>query len=236
MSQFGYQQFYHRNRPHLQPPGATLFVTFRLAGSVPQAVVRQYQAEKVWLEKEWQRIRKLASASGASEIAAHEDRLRTFHRRWFRKFEDLLHAEKTGPTWLKEERLARVVSDSLHYLDGQTYRLDAYCIMSNHVHAVFALLLSEERLQETGHGGRLRYESAAPTLAEMMQSLKGYTAREANRLLGRRGTFWEHESYDHVVRDAGEFDRIVTYVLNNPVKAGLVRDWRQWRWNWRRQP
>jgi hypothetical protein len=69
----------------------------------------------------------------------------------------------------------------------------------------------------------------------IMKSLKGYTAWECNRVLQRKGTFWQAESYDHIVRDAGEFQRVVNYVLNNPVKAGLVKDWRDWKWNYQRQ-
>jgi len=61
-----------------------------------------------------------------------------------------------------------------------------------------------------------------------MKSLKGFTAREANKALHRQGAFWETESYDHWVRDDAELDRIVTYVLNNPVKAGFVRHWQDW--------
>jgi REP-associated tyrosine transposase len=68
-----------------------------------------------------------------------------------------------------------------------------------------------------------------------MKSLKGFTAWECNRALGRKGTFWQQESYDHVIRDSAEFQRIVRYVLNNPVKAGLVKDWREWKWNYRRE-
>src|SRR6266849_10858198 len=55
-------------------------------------------------------------------------------------------------------------------------------------------------------------ESEAPhyhSLASIMQSLKGFTAHEGNRLLGRQGAFWAHESYDHYVRDREEWNRIV---------------------------
>jgi REP element-mobilizing transposase RayT len=68
-----------------------------------------------------------------------------------------------------------------------------------------------------------------------MHSLKSFTAQEANKLIGRAGAFWEAESYDHVVRTRVEFHRIVAYVLNNPVKAGLVRRWQDWPWSWRRK-
>jgi REP element-mobilizing transposase RayT len=59
--------------------------------------------------------------------------------------------------------------------------------------------------------------------AHLLKSLKGATAREANRLLGRTGeSFWQKESYDHWVRDHAEFLRIRAYIEGNPVKAGLV--------------
>ena len=74
----------------------------------------------------------------------------------------------------------------------------------------------------------------APTVSKIMESLKGYTARKCNKALHRSGAFWQTESYDHVVRDGTEFDRIVNYVLNNPVKAGLVSEWQQWKWSYKK--
>jgi putative DNA methylase len=74
--------------------------------------------------------------------------------------------------------------------------------MANHVHALLLPKVQASRL---------------------MKSLKGCTAREANRLLGRTGIpFWQKESYDHAVRNETEWNRIVRYIENNPVKAGLV--------------
>jgi hypothetical protein len=67
-----------------------------------------------------------------------------------------------------------------------------------------------------------------------MQSLKGFTALEANQLLRRSGEFWAHESYDHYIRNPPEWQRIMKYVLNNPVKAGYVANWQEWKWNYRR--
>jgi putative transposase len=65
-----------------------------------------------------------------------------------------------------------------------------------------------------------------------MQSLKGYTARKCNQALGREGAFWQHESFDRVIRDQEEFARTVNYVLNNPVNARMVTCWRDWRWSY----
>jgi hypothetical protein len=57
----------------------------------------------------------------------------------------------------------------------------------------------------------------------LLQSLKGYTSREANRHLGRTGEpFWQKESYDHWVRDPAEWDRIAADIENSP-GAGRAR-------------
>ncbi len=103
----------------------------------------------------------------------------------------------------------------MHYLDGRKYALIAYCIMPNHVHVVFEPLLEKPE----------HYYS----LGNIMQSLKGYTAWQANQILGRKGAFWQDESYDHVVRDDQELQRIIEYTLQNPVKAGLVENAEDWK-------
>jgi REP element-mobilizing transposase RayT len=235
MSGFIYKERTERNLPHIHPPGASLFVTFRLTDTVPRSVLQLYHAKKKWFQQETKRIAALKLKDDSPERQTHAKRLQEFHRHWFVKFEDILHKAETGPTWLTDERVARVVADALHYRDGKVLRLDAYCIMSNHVHAVFSPFLAEKDLREILSPVGLVFMSKNPPLNAIMKSLKGYSAWEANRVLGRKGTFWEPESYDHVVRDDGEFDRIVKYTLNNPVKAGLVKDCEQWQWSYRRK-
>jgi putative transposase len=222
MGQFQYQPSYRRNLPHIQPPGATFFVTPRLSGSLPKAVVEQWNQERKWL------------AHLAETNPTHYEQVRwDFERRWFAKFESILDGGKCGPLWLSEERVAEQVAESLHYRDGKVYRLDSFSIMPNHLHVVFKPLPIEQpsrSLVDERLGREIRYHS----LAKIMQSLKGYTSYKANRLLHRSGEFWAHESYDHYVRDFEEWQRIMAYVLNNPVKAGYVANWREWKWNYRR--
>ncbi len=233
---YDYKQFYRRKLPHIHPPGAILFVTSRLAGSVPKAVLQEWKSEKQWLEHELKRVALEARQTNAIESLNHETRLLAFHRRWFVKFEEILHRADHGPTWLKEVRIAKLVADSIEYRDGKAFRLDAYCIMSNHVHIVFKPFLDERNISaKPQQAGSLLYESTEPPLGVIMHSLKSYTANEANKLLKRSGAFWETESYDHVIRDEEEYHRVIAYVLNNPVKAGLVKDWREWPWSWKRE-
>jgi hypothetical protein len=87
-------------------------------------------------------MRRESSGLAVEPDVATGERL-AFQRRWFRRFEDLLHANTVGPVWLKEERVAEIVREALLYRDGGVYRLDAFCIMPNHVHVVFAPLLTE---------------------------------------------------------------------------------------------
>jgi REP element-mobilizing transposase RayT len=102
--------------------------------------------------------------------------------------------------WMQDERVAAQVAESLCELDGKAYRLDAYSIMSNHVHAVFKPFISETNLKEArDQYGHLVFISEFPSLARITQSLKGRTARECNLVLSRTGGFWEHESFDHVI-------------------------------------
>jgi REP element-mobilizing transposase RayT len=130
-----------------------------------------------------------------------------------------------------DERAADAVVNSLHKLDGDPYRLYAFSVMSNHVHAVFQPFLTENRLHETiDEGGKRLWACDHPGLSKIMHSLKGSSAYECNLILSRTGQFWEHESFDHFVRE-GRFYATIQYVLNNPVKAGLVKNWRDWRWN-----
>jgi REP element-mobilizing transposase RayT len=123
-----------------------------------------------------------------------------------------LDQASTGPTWLAIPEVAKIVDDALHH--GQDtldrYVLHAYVVMANHVH----MLISPK---------------AGPP--KIMQSLKGFTAHQANLHLGRTGSFWQRESYDHWVRDRKEFDKIVAYIENNPVKAGIVSGPEEFRWS-----
>ena len=239
MSQNALKSFYRRNLPHIQTPGATLFVTFQLVGSIPQHVLAQWKAEKLQFEREKSMLLRLQNDSGDAATQhrnfEEENKHSEWRRQWFRKFEKTLDSAENGPVWLEDDRIAKEIARSLHYRDGKVYCLDAYCIMSNHVHVVFTPLAR----QSSGTDVVNSSENTAQTedlsytpLSSIMQSLKGYTARKANLLLGRSGTFWQQESYDHVIRDASEWQRIVTYVLNNPVKAGLVDTWEKWQWSY----
>jgi REP element-mobilizing transposase RayT len=125
----------------------------------------------------------------------------------------LLDEVRTGPFYLRQEAMAEMVLSAIRYNGaalGQ-YELHAWVIMPNHVHLL-----------------------VTPTvpLAKITKSLKGITARRANALLGLAGQpFWQDESYDHVIRNGQEFERIRNYIEENPVRAGLAASVVDFRWS-----
>ena len=159
------------------------FVTFRLADSLPEAVLQQMR-------------RRLSSK------LENEERKRQLARAIERYLD-----KGTGACHLKRAKVAALVAGAIQHQDGKSYRLIAWVVMPNHVHLVFRLLPGRK-------------------LASVIQALKSYTAHEANRLLGRTGTFWQREYFDHLIRNGQEFDRAIRYVLSNPEKAGVVH----WKW------
>jgi REP element-mobilizing transposase RayT len=199
--------FYRRNLPHWQPEGATYFITFMLANSLPKKALNKIRDQRTHL--------KHLSDKGLNNDDLKRQRI--IHESIFKKYEKLINGEQKGFTWLLKPKVATIVKEAIHYRDNHNYVLYAYCIMSNHVHMVFRHLPKNDP-----------NENAYP-ITEIMASLKKYTARLANLSLNRTGQpFWHPESYDRVVRDSDELYNVIYYTLNNPVKAGLVKHWKDW--------
>jgi REP element-mobilizing transposase RayT len=116
-----------------------------------------------------------------------------------------------GECWLRQPRIADLAEGALRFFDGQRYRLGAWVVMPNHIHVLL--------------------EVWQTPLAGLLKSWKGFTAREANKLLGREGTFWEREYWDTRIRDEQQLRKAVRYVEANPLKASLVREAKAWQWS-----
>jgi REP element-mobilizing transposase RayT len=70
------------------------------------------------------------------------------------------------------------------------------------------------------------------SVPRITKSIKGFTARQANALLGRTGErFWQDEVFDRWVRNEGELQKIIAYIERNPVRAGLAAGIEEWHWS-----
>ncbi len=119
--------YYERNLPHFQPLGYEFFVTFRLNGSLPVQVIKRLKEER---EKE------LRVIAGYDNIKVRREKYKSYQSRYFGKFDKLLDNAESGPNWLKNDNIAQIVKDAMHFYDGKVYDLICYTIMSNHVHIV----------------------------------------------------------------------------------------------------
>ncbi len=115
-----------------------------------------------------------------------------------------------GECFLNDERVAEMVEKALFYHHENLYDLTAWVVMPNHLHLLCTPLADVE-------------------IRTIAHSIKSYTAHEANKLLNRKGQFWQHEPFDRYIRNKKHFVNVIEYIENNPVKAGLCQlpeDWR----------
>lgn len=102
-----------------------------------------------------------------------------------------------GSCLLRSPEAQAVVRDALLFFDGDRYLLHDWVIMPNHVH----LLLT------TRHG---------ENLSKILHSIKSFTAKKINQVLGKEGKVWQKESFDHIVRSVDAFERFRGYIKANP--------------------
>jgi REP element-mobilizing transposase RayT len=123
-----------------------------------------------------------------------------------------LDTARHGPMFLLRPEIASLVVQAFRRgTEMGFYDLRAFVVMANHVHILFR---------------------PHQTTTRVLQWLKGATARDANRLLARTGKpFWQRESYDRWIRTDEQLERTVTYIENNPVKAGLATEAFLYRWS-----
>ena len=171
----------HRENKALQS------ITFRLYDSLPKEVI-----EEIKLKLD-------INEDGDSYDSIQYQRL----RQKIAEYEDAGY----GQCFLRDERIAAIMQDTLKHFDGERYQLICWCIMPNHVHVLI----------EVNEGW---------SLSRIMHGWRSYTAKEANRILGRTGRFWMEEYYDRYIRDDNHLQKTINYILNNPANAGLD----EWPW------
>ena len=173
--------------PHFDGESVTQHVSFHLADSMPQTVLDMWREELKHLEK-----------TGAD----------TEFRTRIQNYLDAGH----GNCWLRDDRLAEVVQNALLHCDDEQYKLHAWCVMPNHVHALFTPLPGYE-------------------MSRIVGDWKSVTAHRCCKLLGQSGRFWHKEFFDRYIRNQRHYQNALTYIENNPVKAGLCTRPEDWPWS-----
>ncbi|MCC6510122.1 MAG: hypothetical protein IT423_13530 [Pirellulaceae bacterium] len=222
--------------PHWEQEGATYFITFRTADSLPASVgeLLTHQRDD-WLRRHGIHPEREDWVTALGRLS--HDLQRAYHREYATKLEAALD-QGYGECVLRDQHLAKIVSDALLYFDGfhvaesprdsddelrsnsstkdettkevlasptVRYHVSDFVVMPNHAHVMVCFLPGVRLL------GQCR-------------SWKHYTAVKVNSALGRSGEFWQHESFDHLVRDPDHFIKFRNYIAKNREKAKLKPD------------
>ncbi len=177
-----------RNLPHWRQEGATYFVTFRLADSLPASVMDEPLRERDEFLRRHQQ----------SLTPERQEELKQFYQEQLEAELDKGH----GACVLKEEANAVIAEQALRHFDGERYWLGHFVVMPNHLHLIVRPIMGHE-------------------LSDILHSWKTFTAREINQRTGGAGQLWQHESFDHIVREEHELDKFTSYITSNPERAGL---------------
>jgi REP element-mobilizing transposase RayT len=179
-----------RHLPHWRQPGAVYFVTFRTADSIPADVLEQWRREReAWL---------------AAHPEPHDAQtVREYHARFTNRMEEFLDTGH-GLCPMHDRAIRDALVETISHSDGVLYALDWYVIMPNHVHVL---------VSPSGGGDG----DVDTSLSEILHTWKRVSAHRINRLSGRSGTVWQHESWDHLVRSAEHLERYRRYIESNPI-------------------
>lgn len=226
------KEFYKHRLPHFQQPGQAYFVTWCLKDAVPKKALKRYSDKLELLKMQMANlgaavsepqkinaIRKSRHPGETSEIRKLQQDYYLLRKKYIKAYDNLLDAEKNPQVNLANALNAKVISDTLLFWEGNKLENYAFCIMPNHVHWVF-------RVFEKDNAGEPVY------LQDILYSVKRFTANRINQLEKRKGSLWQKESFDTTIRDEKHLYYAIEYTRNNPVSAGLVKDWKDWEGSW----
>ncbi len=195
-------RIYRRNLPHWRQDGATYFVTFRLADSIPRSLVQDWQEEdRIWLGANG--IEGLLSDPECLKIYEQlpEKARRAFERRYARRLHlELDHCQ--GACLLRRTDARQILVSALAHFHGDRWWVGDYVLMPNHIHGLFQPTKGYE-------------------LEQVLASIKGYTSTQMTAKGIKQGPLWQDETYDRLVRDRAELGIWRRYMQANPGKAGL---------------
>ena len=124
----------------------------------------------------------------------------------------------TAQRWILPGLARDIVVETCIRGNGHRYELHALVVMPDHVH----LALSPRRDEE----GR-NY-----SIPEIMQEIKSVSAHRINKQTHYSGKVWQDESFDRAMRSAEDLDLKIEYMIDNPVRAGIVESATTYRWIW----
>ncbi len=211
------KQSYILNLPHFQQPGQTYFLTWDLQSAVPPKAFARYASELEMLKSQINFLEQ--QKSNSSEIEKINQDYNSVKRQYIKAYDDMLDSDRNPKIDLSKTENLEILIGALQFWEGQKLQNIAFTIMPNHVHWVVKLL-------DKDNNGNPVY------LQDILQSVKRHSSNKINKVENRSGKLWQKESFDTTIRNVKHLYNAIKYTLNNPVKAGLVSNWREWKGTW----
>jgi REP element-mobilizing transposase RayT len=211
------KEHYKNILPHFQQPGQAYFITWCLKDAIPPKALLRYTQKLETLQSQIANCKKQNTTSVGLERLIKEYAL--VRKQYIKAYADLLDLEKHPIINLSSLENTEIIFNSLQFWNGRTLKSIAFSIMPNHVHWVVELFEKDEN-------GNPVY------LQDVLQSVKRFTANQINIANNRQGALWQKESFDTTIRNNKHLYFATRYTINNPVKAGFVHHWREWKGTW----
>lgn len=211
------KESYKHILPHFQQPGQSYFVTWSVHNAVPPKALARYTSE---LNKLKSQIKSFEHQKPVlSEIEKIKQEYYSVRRQYIKAYDDLLDTNRNQEINLSKPENLEIMFTTLQFWEGKRLQNIALTIMPNHVHWVFKLFEKDSAENPV-------------YLQDILQSVKRHSSNRINKVEGRSGTLWQKESFDTTIRNDRHLYYAIKYTLNNPVKAGLTSDWRDWKGTW----
>jgi putative transposase len=236
------KEYYRQKLPHFQQPGQRYSVTVSLEGAIPKGAMAKYSLKLINAKNQYQQLlnqerspsrdmdfpKSMISSNeltnfdlgkSKSQIAEAKKVYFAALRNYRLAYDKFLHKSTESTISLIKPINMEVVKEALRFWEGKRLNSHVWCIMSNHFHWVLSVFEKDE------HGDPIY-------LQDILHSVKQFTAKRINKAENRTGQLWAHESFETTIRNNEHFANVFNYVINNPVSAGLVKNWEKWPGTW----
>ncbi len=197
---------HRRFLPHFYPANVPIFVTFRTKDSLSKTLVKEitnkYLAEMTELEK--------------VEIPNRDEKLAELKKKYFYIIDKYCDSINCSDVDLTSPPNLNIIRESVLFNPSEIVNVLCFTIMRNHIHLLLVFPESNNSL----NGKKIR-------LPDYIHNVKGYTGKMINKNEKRTGSLWMREYYDVLIRSRKQLCRTVSYILQNPVKAGMFRSYEQ---------
>ncbi len=201
-------EYHHSSLPHYQEAGQVISLTWRLSFTLP-VNLQKLLAEMKAIIQSYSELK--------DDNFVRNQKIKEYKEKVL-QWDNYLGKLRLPELKLSEPKTANIIMSAFKFYDNNLYNLHSYCIMPNHIH----LLLEPKEDDNNSY-----YK-----ISDIIKRIKAFTAKEINKLNNQKGTIWCKDYFDRYIRNEKDYGNTIMYIMNNPVKAGLVENYIDWEYSY----